>query len=155
IVLAPLGITDVAPFSDVDARVFWNIRAPRVALAVLVGGALGASGVAMQGLLRNPLADAGLLGVSSGAALAAARVIVLVGQLGGSATGLLGLATMPVAAFVGGLLATVAVLRIGRRPSLSPAAGMLLAGIGINALVAAALGWLLAIADEAQLQTFT
>lgn len=155
IALAPLGLSTDVGFTAVQEQVFWNIRAPRVVLAVLVGGALGASGVAMQGLLRNPLADAGLLGVSSGGALAAAVVIVLLGDRVGAAGGALGLAVLPLAAFGGGLAATLAVLHIGRRPGRSSATGMLLAGIGINALVASALGWLLAMADEAQLQTFT
>ena len=59
------------------AEVLWQVRAPRVATALLVGAALGLSGAVMQGLLRNPLADPGVLGVSSAAALAAAAAIVL------------------------------------------------------------------------------
>ncbi len=59
------------------AEVFWQVRAPRVATALMVGAALGLSGAVMQGLLRNPLADPGVLGVSAAAALAAAGAIVL------------------------------------------------------------------------------
>jgi len=59
------------------AEVLWQVRAPRVATALMVGAALGLSGAAMQGLLRNPLADPGVLGVSASAALAAATAIVL------------------------------------------------------------------------------
>ncbi|MGV8928918.1 MAG: FecCD family ABC transporter permease [Brevundimonas sp.] len=59
------------------AEVFWQVRAPRVATALMVGVALGLSGAIMQGLLRNPLADPGVLGVSASAALAAAAAIVL------------------------------------------------------------------------------
>jgi len=59
------------------AEVLWQVRAPRVATALMVGAALGLSGAAMQGLLRNPLADPGVLGVSASAALAAAAAIVL------------------------------------------------------------------------------
>lgn len=59
------------------AEVFWQVRAPRVATALMVGAALGLSGAVMQGLLRNPLADPGVLGVSASAALAAAAAIVL------------------------------------------------------------------------------
>jgi len=59
------------------AEVLWQVRAPRVATALMVGAALGLSGAAMQGLLRNPLADPGVLGVSSSAAFAAAAAIVL------------------------------------------------------------------------------
>lgn len=59
------------------AEVLWHVRAPRVATALMVGAALGLSGAVMQGLLRNPLADPGVLGVSAAAALAAATAIVL------------------------------------------------------------------------------
>ncbi|MEY4555067.1 MAG: hypothetical protein RL093_186 [Pseudomonadota bacterium] len=59
------------------AEVLWQVRTPRVATALMVGAALGLSGAVMQGLLRNPLADPGVLGVSASAALAAAAAIVL------------------------------------------------------------------------------
>lgn len=59
------------------AEVLWQVRAPRVATALAVGAALGLSGAVMQGLLRNPLADPGVLGVSASAALAAAAAIVI------------------------------------------------------------------------------
>ncbi len=74
------------------AEVLWQVRAPRVATALLVGAALGLSGAVMQGLLRNPLADPGVLGVSASAALAAATAIVL------------GLAAVPGAVEVSALL---------------------------------------------------
>jgi len=67
-------------FSDPSsgpAEVLWAVRAPRVATALMVGAALGLSGAVMQGLLRNPLADPGVLGVSALAALGAAAAIVL------------------------------------------------------------------------------
>jgi len=63
--------------SSGPAEVLWQVRAPRVATALMVGAALGLSGAVMQGLLRNPLADPGVLGVSASAALAAAAAIVL------------------------------------------------------------------------------
>jgi len=63
--------------SSGPAEVLWHVRAPRVATALMVGAALGLSGAVMQGLLRNPLADPGVLGVSAAAALAAATAIVL------------------------------------------------------------------------------
>ena len=59
------------------AEVLWAVRAPRAATALMVGAALGLSGAVMQGLLRNPLADPGVLGVSALAALGAAGAIVL------------------------------------------------------------------------------
>ncbi len=79
--LAPLAehfMLDLSDLVDPQASaVLWHIRLPRVALAVAVGACLGLSGALLQGLFRNPLADAGLIGVSSGAALAVAAVVVL------------------------------------------------------------------------------
>lgn len=65
--------------TSAQQAVLFHIRLPRIALAVIVGVSLAVSGAAMQGLFRNPLADPGLIGISSGAALAVAVVIVLVG----------------------------------------------------------------------------
>jgi iron complex transport system permease protein len=152
IALDAVGLPPLVAFSDREALVFRQIRAPRVVLGALVGGALGASGVAMQGLLKNPLADAGLLGVSSGGALAAALGIVLGGSLTGGAVQAV---SIPIAAFVGGLAAAVAVLRIGREGGRPSVTKVLLAGIGINALCGAALGWLHYAADESELRSLT
>lgn len=73
--LAQMGQALTEPGSG-PAMVFWQVRAPRVVTALMVGAALGLSGAVMQGLLRNPLADPGVLGVSAAAALAAATAIV-------------------------------------------------------------------------------
>ncbi|MEP1768512.1 MAG: iron chelate uptake ABC transporter family permease subunit, partial [Sulfitobacter sp.] len=67
------------PLTQVEAVVLWDIRAPRMILGILVGAALAVSGVVMQGLFRNPLADPGLVGVSAGAGLGAISAIVLGG----------------------------------------------------------------------------
>lgn len=83
------------------AEVLWQVRGPRVATALMVGAALGLAGAVMQGLLRNPLADPGVLGVSAVAALGAAGAIVL----GGAAVpGLVELASLVGAGLAGGLL---------------------------------------------------
>ncbi len=74
--MAQIGQALADPGSG-PGEVLWQVRAPRVATALLVGAALGLSGAVMQGLLRNPLADPGVLGVSAAAALAAAAAIVL------------------------------------------------------------------------------
>src|SRR5882757_9452004 len=74
-VLGALGLGP-APDSTVSATIL-QLRLPRVALGLIVGAALAVSGAAMQGIFRNPLADPGLVGVSSGAALAAVAAIVL------------------------------------------------------------------------------
>jgi iron complex transport system permease protein len=152
IVLEPLEISGIAEFSAQQAVVLRDVRAPRVVLGAMIGATLGTSGVAMQGLLRNPLADAGLLGVSSGGALVAAICIVLGGSL--AASGLPAYA-LPAGAFIGGLLAVTAVLAIGRSRGRSRIGKVLLAGIGVNAVAGAGLGWLHYVADDAALRTIT
>ncbi|WP_306003768.1 iron ABC transporter permease [Brevundimonas sp. C43] len=93
-----------AAFSDPTsgpAEVLWQVRAPRAVCALIVGSALGLAGAVMQGLLRNPLADPGVLGVSATAALGAALAIVL----GAAAVpGLVEVSALAGAALAGGLL---------------------------------------------------
>ncbi|AEB59913.1 transport system permease protein [Ectopseudomonas mendocina NK-01] len=131
-----------------------QIRMPRTLLGLAVGMVLALCGVAMQGLFRNPLADPGLVGVSSGAALGAAVAIV-----GGAAFGGLREAFAPyllsACAFVGGLLVTALVYRLGRRDGQTNVATMLLAGIALTALAGAAIGLFTYLADDATLRTLT
>jgi iron complex transport system permease protein len=131
-----------------------QIRLPRTLLGLAVGGVLALSGVAMQGLFRNPLADPGLVGVSSGAALGAAIAIV-----GGSFFGGLpewfGPYLLSVCAFLGGLGVTALVYRLGRRNGQTNVATMLLAGIALTALASSAVGLFTYLADDATLRTLT
>src|SRR5699024_4529464 len=117
----------------------------------LVGAVLATSGAAMQGLFRNPLADPGLIGVSSGAALAAVLVIVLGNWLPLPS----GPMTLPLAAAAGGLLATIVVYRLGRSSDGTDVATLLLAGIAINAIAGAATGLLTYFANDTELRTLT
>jgi len=118
--------------ADGSVLIFWELRVPRTALAILAGGVLGLAGAALQGLLRNPLADPGLLGVSGA------------GALGGVGALYFGLASvsvlaMPLAGLAAASLAMIGLLLLaGRRP---PPATLILAGLAINALVGA-LTWL-------------
>ncbi len=131
-----------------------QIRLPRALLGLCVGAVLALSGVAMQGLFRNPLADPGLIGVSSGAALGAAVAIV-----GGAAFGGLPAWLAPyllsLCAFAGGLGVTALVYRLGRRNGQTSVATMLLAGIALTALAGAAIGLFTYLADDATLRTLT
>lgn len=131
-----------------------QIRLPRALLGLCVGAVLALSGVAMQGLFRNPLADPGLIGVSSGAALGAAVAIV-----GGAAFGGLPSALAPyllsACAFAGGLGVTALVYRLGRRDGQTSVATMLLAGIAFTALAGAVIGLFTYLADDATLRTLT
>jgi iron complex transport system permease protein len=109
----------------------------------------------MQGLFRNPLADPSLIGVSSGAALAAVVTIVLGPVLMGGWADALGPFLLPAAAFAGGVGATVLVYRLGTRNGQTSVATMLLAGIAINALAGAGTGLMTFIADDDQLRDLT
>ncbi|WGL18458.1 iron ABC transporter permease [Microbulbifer bruguierae] len=114
-----------------DAVILWQLRMPRAALALLVGAALGMGGAAMQGMLRNPLAEPALLGVSSGAALAAILVLYYGTLVSGVASGM----ALPLLAIVGALLAVGCVwLLAGRGAS---ASRLVLAGVAINAFLSA------------------
>lgn len=150
-----LGLPLAADASVQQAELILSqIRMPRTLLGLAVGMVLALCGVAMQGLFRNPLADPGLVGVSSGAALGAAVAIV-----GGAAFGGLPEAFAPyllsACAFVGGLLVTALVYRLGRRDGQTNVATMLLAGIALTALSGAAIGLFTYLADDATLRTLT
>ncbi|MDU9410319.1 iron chelate uptake ABC transporter family permease subunit [Pseudomonas sp. zfem001] len=150
-----LGVPLAADASVQQAElILAQIRMPRTLLGLAVGMVLALCGVAMQGLFRNPLADPGLVGVSSGAALGAAVAIV-----GGAAFGGLPEAFAPyllsACAFVGGLLVTALVYRLGRRDGQTHVATMLLAGIALTALAGAVIGLFTYLADDATLRTLT
>jgi iron complex transport system permease protein len=145
--------------NSIQIAVLLEIRAPRVALCVVVGAGLAVSGATMQGVFRNPLADPGLIGVSSGAALAAVSVIVLgsikLPVIGQGLEQFLGSSTLPIAAFVGGLITTFVVYQLGTREGHTDVSTVLLAGIAVNAIAAAGIGLLMYMADDEQLRTLT
>jgi iron complex transport system permease protein len=150
--LSAIGLSS-EPIDDTTVTVLYAIRAPRVLAAFAVGAALAAGGAAMQSLFRNPLADPGLLGVSSGAALAAVTVIVLGEKVMHIVPPPLKPWLLPIAAFLGGLAATIVVYRLAARDGITLVGTLLLAGIAINAIAAAGIGMLVFIADEQQLRT--
>lgn len=151
-ILSAVGLSST-PLDDTTAAVLYAIRAPRVIAAFAVGAALAAGGAALQSLFRNPLADPGLLGVSSGAALAAVSVIVLGEKVMHIVPPGFRPWCLPVAAFLGGLVATVAVYRIAAREGVTLVGTLLLAGIAVNALASAGIGMLVFVADDQQLRT--
>ncbi|ATZ11471.1 FecCD family ABC transporter permease [Erwinia amylovora] len=128
-------------------QIWFSIRLPRVLLAMLVGGALALSGCVMQGLFRNPLADPGLLGISSGAALAVAISVVIPLSLPGALMLYLPL----LAAFFGSLIVTLVIFVLSSKRS-SGLSRLLLAGIAINALCGAAVGVLSWLSNDQQLR---
>jgi len=131
-----------------------QIRMPRTLLGLAVGAVLALCGVAMQGLFRNPLADPGLIGVSGGAALGAAVAIVGGAALGGLPE-LFAPYLLSLCAFLGGLVVTALVYRLGRRNGQTSVTTMLLAGIALNALAFACIGLFTYLADDATLRTLT
>jgi iron complex transport system permease protein len=138
-----------------DALVVLDIRLPRTALAMLVGATTAIAGGVMQGLFRNPLADPSLVGVSSGAALAAATWIVLGGSVAATVAGFLGNLGLPLAAFAGGLAASAILNVMATQNGRTSIVAMLLAGIALTGLAGAATGFLVFIASEQQLRDFT
>ncbi len=147
----------IDPSADARATlVLHAIRLPRLLLAALVGACLAGAGAAMQGLFRNPLADPGLVGVSSGAALAAVAAIVF----GGAVPMLAGPALVPLAAFTGSLLATGAVLLLAQRfqtglVRASGVAGLLLAGLAMTTVTMAGVGFMTYFSDDRQMRDIT
>jgi iron complex transport system permease protein len=121
--------------AQIDTILF-DIRLPRILLAIFVGAVLASTGAVMQGLFRNPLADPSLIGVSSGASVGASIMIVTAGgAIQGGA--LVGLSLVSIGAFVGGFLATLLVYRLATSGMGTSVTTMLLAGIAIGALAGA------------------
>jgi len=117
-----------------------GVRLPRVVLGLLVGAALATAGAIFQALLRNPLADPYVLGVSGGAALAAIAVLALGGILGISTS------AVPLAAFGGGIFATALLYWVSGGPGRSGPTGLLLTGVVFNAFASAGIVFLASIA---------
>lgn len=141
-----------------DARaalVLVDLRLPRTLLAIFVGAALAVAGAMMQGLFRNPLADPGLIGVSSGATLAAVTFIVLGNTYLDGWQRLMGIYSLPVAAFLGGLVATLALTSVASRHGATAIATLLLAGIALGALAGAITGVLAYVSNDRELRDLT
>ncbi|MET0219409.1 MAG: iron ABC transporter permease [Tardiphaga sp.] len=142
-------------FAARDQLVLWQVRIPRIALAAMIGGALGAAGAIMQGLFRNPLADPALVGVASGGALAAAGAIVFSDSRFAGHLVMLQPYLLPLAAFAGSLLTTVLLYRIASHGGRTSIALFLLAGLAIAAIANAGIGLLVFVADDRQLRDIT
>ena len=147
-VLDRLGISNGATPDALAQSVLFEVRFPRIALGILVGAALGCAGALMQGVFGNPLAEPGVIGVSSGAAVGAVAVIVLgIAPFGGW--------TVMVAAFLGGLLTTMLVYAAARNGGRTEVVTLVLTGIAVNAIAGALIGLLSFVADDAELRSVT
>ncbi|MBT9369408.1 iron ABC transporter permease [Rhizobium sp. CSW-27] len=131
------------------------VRLPRTALGILVGAGLGVSGAMLQGLFRNPLADPGVVGVTSGAALFAVAGIVFGNGVLAPLSLVLGSQFLPLMAFFGGLLNTWLLYCIATRGGQTHTTTLVLSGIAVGALSAALTGLLIFMADDRQLRDIT
>ncbi|WP_280521913.1 FecCD family ABC transporter permease [Gilliamella apis] len=134
-------------FDDPLWNIWCNIRLPRIILAIIVGMALASAGAVMQGLFRNPLADPGLLGISSGASLMVGITILFPAVF----PPIMMLYGKMVAAFAGSLFicALIYLYSLNEQCNL---AKMILLGVAINAIIGAVMGGLSYISDESQLR---
>ena len=127
------GASCGAAASHVNAdAALWEVRFPRIALAVFVGAALAAAGAIMQGVFGNPLADPGIVGVSSGAAIGAS-LMIMTGLAAGSAF------AIPIGAFVTGVLTALLIYSISRSRGRTEVITLILVGVAVNAFGGAAL----------------
>jgi iron complex transport system permease protein len=141
-VLRAMGIHNSwAPTDPIVESTLWVVRFPRIVMALAVGAALAVAGAVMQAIFGNPLAEPGVVGVSSGAALGAAIAIVLGASVVGGGS-------LALFAFIGGLGATLLVYFASRANGRTEVVTLLLTGIAVNAFAGAGLAFLLFVADS-------
>lgn len=143
-----VGLGGGAAADPLADEVLWQIRFPRVALAVVVGAALGCAGAAMQGSFSNPLAEPGVVGVSAGAVLGAVLHIVV----GVTVAGAWGLVS---AAFLGGLVTVLVVYWGARSGGRTEVVTLVLTGIAVNALAGAVIGLMTYLSTDSELRSIT
>ena len=134
-------------FTQEQQAVVWFIRMPRMLIGVLVGAALGISGAVMQGIFSNPLADPGIIGISSGAATGAVFAIAL-GVTSQS------MFMMPAFAFCGSLCAVTLTVFLASRNGKIPVMTLLLAGVAVGMLLGAVTSGILTFINEQKLQQY-
>jgi len=144
----------LTPEQDWMRSVVIEVRLPRVLLALAIGASLSQTGVVLQALFRNPLAEQSLLGISGGAALAAAAWLVLA-PLIHFAAGWSAQFALPAMALIGALTAASLAIRLSRLGGVTDIATLLLAGISINALSGAGIALLQTLASDAALRDLT
>lgn len=146
---------DASALSSQERLILEAVRLPRTGLGILIGAALAVSGAMMQGLFRNPLADPGLVGVTSGAALFAITALAFGGTVFAGISAAFGVYFLPLAAFIGGLLNTWLLYVIATRQGVTSTTVLVLAGIAIAAMTGAFTGLILYVADDRALRDIT
>ena len=149
------GISKTPLYTQQQTAVLLSLRLPRVLLGVIIGAALAISGAALQGLFRNPLAEPGLIGISSGATLFTALMIVLGGPILNKIGHNYGYYALAVAAFAGAFITTLTVYRMAMYQGKTVITALLLTGIAINALAFAFTGLLTYLSTDEQLRNLT
>ena len=146
VLLDRVGISTGVEVDVVREQVVWGIRMPRIVLALCVGAGLGMAGASLQAIFRNPLAEPGLIGVSSGGALG---VIVLI------ITGFspLGWMSLPLAAFAGALLLTLVVYGLARSDGRTQVVTLILTGVAMNSIAGGLIGLASFLANDAELRS--
>ncbi|MCS4535892.1 iron ABC transporter permease [Corynebacterium sp. HS2168-gen11] len=128
--------------TELAGNVIWSIRLPRIFLGLLVGAALGVAGTLMQAVFANPLAEPSIIGVTAGAGVGAALVIVF-------NIGILGTFTIPLGAFVSAVLVTVIIYQLARSQGKVAVVNLILTGIAINAVCGALISFMVYLAPTA------
>ncbi|MDN6195348.1 MAG: iron ABC transporter permease [Atopostipes suicloacalis] len=124
-------------------QIILKVRLPRIILALLVGASLSIAGAGFQGVLRNPLADPYTLGVASGASVGAAFVILF-----GLQTVLLGIWTIPIAAFLTGLISLLVVLRLANIQGQYNLETLILSGVVVSAFLSSFVSFMVSMSDK-------
>ncbi|MGW0900177.1 FecCD family ABC transporter permease [Streptomyces goshikiensis] len=137
-----------AALDRVGESVLWNVRLPRVVLALLVGSSLGCAGALMQGVFGNPLAEPGVIGISAGAAVGAVAAI-------GLGLSFFGNWTVTACAFVSGLVTVGSVYLLSRSAGRTEVVTLILTGIAVNAFAGALIGLFVFFADSGQVNQIT
>ncbi|MGX7677839.1 FecCD family ABC transporter permease [Jatrophihabitans sp. DSM 45814] len=132
---------------QLSERVLWGVRFPRVLLALLVGASLGCAGALMQGVFGNPLAEPGIVGISSGAAVGA--IVSIIAGLSFASWSVSG------PAFVAGLFTVLLVYGVSRSNGRTEVVTLILAGIAINTITGAGIGLLTYFSTDSQLRSIT
>lgn len=156
ILLGKTGIHLPVAYEENMPGVLWMIRLPRVVLSVLIGAGLGLAGASLQGLFRNPLADPGLIGVSSGASMAAVVMIIVQNALPVfQHAPILNYYALNMAAFAGAVITTLVIFRVARTGGQAVISTLLLAGIAVRALCESVVGLMTYLANNEQLRSIS
>ncbi|MHA6252603.1 FecCD family ABC transporter permease [Oceanobacillus sp. CAU 1775] len=130
-------------WAESSEQIILKVRLPRVILALLVGACLSLAGAGFQGVLRNPLADPYILGVSSGAAVGAAFIILF-----GLHTTIFGMWTLPVVAFITALLSLLVVLRLANVQGQYKLETIILSGVVVSAFLGSFVSLMVSMSDK-------